>query len=273
MQSESINSASLTPPPSGISEKSKELIFPKVTGSSRAVSPAKIFPSLVKALGWQVSEVDSGMSTPVSLAKYDPDSQSWRTSGLSLFGGSIPYSGALPRSGTMRNGRIYAPPMSERPIDEKEFGLWPTPDCQNARDGAHFRKDNNIAEGGRHGVSLHHAVAMFPTPRKCDGEKGTRSMEGHLKERMRRRNGVDLPTAIRFPSPLASGKLNGGTRDFQHLLKMEMIGQITEEERRSMSAGNGGKLNPAWVEWLMGYSLGWTDLNASGIALSLRSPN
>ncbi|MDO8673016.1 MAG: hypothetical protein Q7O66_16535, partial [Dehalococcoidia bacterium] len=26
-----------------------------------------------------------------------------------------------------------------------------------------------------------------------------------------------------------------------------------------------GKLNPMWVEWLMGYSLGWTDLEDSGI--------
>ncbi|MFA5165395.1 MAG: hypothetical protein WC481_07520 [Candidatus Omnitrophota bacterium] len=34
----------------------------------------------------------------------------------------------------------------------------------------------------------------------------------------------------------------------------------------------GGQLNPTWVEWLMGYPLGWTDLNASEIALFRRSP-
>jgi hypothetical protein len=26
---------------------------------------------------------------------------------------------------------------------------------------------------------------------------------------------------------------------------------------------NGGQLNPQWVEWLMGYPIGWTELNAS----------
>ena len=26
---------------------------------------------------------------------------------------------------------------------------------------------------------------------------------------------------------------------------------------------NTGALNPTWVEWLMGFPLGWTDLNAS----------
>jgi hypothetical protein len=34
----------------------------------------------------------------------------------------------------------------------------------------------------------------------------------------------------------------------------------TIEEARLMGAGNGGKLNPDWVEWLMGWPLGWTDL-------------
>jgi DNA (cytosine-5)-methyltransferase 1 len=27
-----------------------------------------------------------------------------------------------------------------------------------------------------------------------------------------------------------------------------------------MKAGDGGRLNPMWVEWLMGFPLGWTDL-------------
>jgi hypothetical protein len=54
---------------------------------------------------------------------------------------------------------------------------------------------------------------------------------------------------------------------------MDMMesGKITEEERRSMSAGNGGQLNPTWVEWLMGYPFGWTDCEDSAIRISLRS--
>jgi DNA (cytosine-5)-methyltransferase 1 len=34
-------------------------------------------------------------------------------------------------------------------------------------------------------------------------------------------------------------------------------------------ARNGGQLNPTWVEWLMGFPLGWTDLKASVTPLSL----
>ena len=38
------------------------------------------------------------------------------------------------------------------------------------------------------------------------------------------------------------------------------MGLITEEERKSLSQGNGGKTNPALVEWLMGYEQEFTKL-------------
>jgi hypothetical protein len=47
----------------------------------------------------------------------------------------------------------------------------------------------------------------------------------------------------------------GGTGSWDLLKK-----NTTIEEARSMGAENGGKLNPDWVEWLMGWPLGWTDL-------------
>ena len=33
--------------------------------------------------------------------------------------------------------------------------------------------------------------------------------------------------------------------------------------RRDLRNDVGGQLNPTWVEWLMGFPIGWTDLNAS----------
>jgi hypothetical protein len=44
----------------------------------------------------------------------------------------------------MRSGRIYAPPMSERPIEEKGYGLWPTP---VASDGTQHGKEKYAANG------------------------------------------------------------------------------------------------------------------------------
>lgn len=36
------------------------------------------------------------------------------------------------------------------------------------------------------------------------------------------------------------------------------LSHLTVQEKKAMVAGNGGKLNPMWVEWLMGFPIGWT---------------
>ena len=41
---------------------------------------------------------------------------------------------------------------------------------------------------------------------------------------------------------------------------MRDLGYITPEEMSQYASKTGGKLNPTWVEWLMGWPLGWTDL-------------
>jgi len=40
-------------------------------------------------------------------------------------------------------------------------------------------------------------------------------------------------------------------------------GSQGQEGGENLQTAIGGQLNPAWVEWLMGYPGGWTDLNAS----------
>jgi len=57
-----------------------------------------------------------------------------------------------------------------------------------------------------------------------------------------------------WPTPRTKG-MCGGSGAWNQLNK-----STTPEEARQMGAGNGGQLNPTWVEWLMGWPLGWTDL-------------
>lgn len=63
-----------------------------------------------------------------------------------------------------------------------------------------------------------------------------------------------------YPTPTTGAGLCGGEHHNQTLKAKEQAGEITPEERRSMAAGNGGQLNPDWVEWLMGFPVGWTNL-------------
>lgn len=62
-----------------------------------------------------------------------------------------------------------------------------------------------------------------------------------------------------WPTPTVgtsgSGHLCGGTGHWQMLTQ-----HLPLKEARKMGAGNGGKLNPDWVENLMGFQIGWTDI-------------
>jgi len=68
-------------------------------------------------------------------------------------------------------------------------------------------------------------------------------------------------TGLQFwPTPKANASMGGCSGARKTLQKMAEKGLISEEERRSFSAGNGGKTNPALLEWLMGYENQFTKL-------------
>ncbi len=52
--------------------------------------------------------------------------------------------------------------------------------------------------------------------------------------------------------------------------KLATDGTISDEERKAMRGG--GKLNPEWVEWLMGWPIGWTALDAQATEWFLNKP-
>ena len=63
-----------------------------------------------------------------------------------------------------------------------------------------------------------------------------------------------------WPTPSTGAALCAGTGNFKTLQAMAKAGLITEEERRQLSQGNGGKTNPGLLEWLMGYEQRFTEL-------------
>ena len=62
-----------------------------------------------------------------------------------------------------------------------------------------------------------------------------------------------------WPTPSTGAALCAGTGNFKTLQAMCKRGLITEEERRQLSQGNGGKTNPELLEWLMGYERKFTE--------------
>jgi hypothetical protein len=73
-----------------------------------------------------------------SLAKYDPDSHSWRTPPCSLLGDSVPCSPTWPRWGMMHDGVAYRQQALVQTTRGIASGsLLPTPTCHNAKEGAY----------------------------------------------------------------------------------------------------------------------------------------
>lgn len=83
----------------------------------------------------------------------------------------------------------------------------------------------------------------WPTPTRRD-YKGTNSPEGLIRKDGKSRMDA-LPNAVKYRTP-QSRDWKGTSGGFQK--GKDLPGQV------------GGHLNPAWVEWLMGWPVGWTEL-------------
>jgi len=198
-----------------------------------------------------------GLSEP--LANYDPVMHSWRMyEGICLW--DLPmYLQTLLPSGMTRNGVLYQQPVWERITGENKSSLWPTPRASAAMAS---KITAEIAHNPKRFPNLETMVGrrLWPTPISSSG-----MAEDISTVQARLVNGTPYKSRLveavaKWPTP-TFGKLNGGTGGYNMIQELYLTQQISDEERRSMQAGNGGKLNPTWVEWLMGFPAGWTDLN------------
>ena len=174
---------------------------------------------------------------------------------------------------------LYQLVRSEPDISGIEWQSWPTPKASLRGDCPSERK--------RRSPDLSAAVKMYNTPTAQDAKNSTlpesqmdrgslvgavmREMFATLQardyrtgqvsrweDREHRSRNLNDQIAM-YPTPTTGAGMCGGTGNFQQLKKLEEQGVITDQERRSMSQGNGGQLNPYWVEWLMGFPPGWTE--------------
>jgi hypothetical protein len=174
-----------------------------------------------------------GLKCLESLAKYDQDLHLLRTFQCSLFGAEQESLQTLPKSGMMQNGLLSEQTMLEHGTKEKESGLlpihknFPTPSSgmwkQDVNDAGDYAK--RVQEGG-HQVMLPAYVKLFPTPRANDSN--------HSKL---------------------------GQKSFNHRRDRRYCAEVVME-KEYQETGKTGTLNSEWVEWLMGYPIGWTDIGS-----------
>lgn len=92
----------------------------------------------------------------------------------------------------------------------------------------------------------------WPTPRACSAMAANITPEAIAKAEDRFPNLETVVARRMWPTPNAGNEKWGGT--------MQEWGGSQNWVRKEMPELASGALNPTWVEWLMGWPLGWTDL-------------
>lgn len=83
----------------------------------------------------------------------------------------------------------------------------------------------------------------------------------HNKKGLSKKSGDGLATAVKkWPTPTA--------RDWKDTGRPEMLAKYAHKKRldcsvAALDTSKPGSLNPNWVEWLQGFPVGWTELDAS----------
>jgi len=226
----------------------------------------------------------SGPRRGPSFATYDRAGRCWRTYRVSLAGDLETYSATWPRSGMTRSGTVYRLPPSV-PLTAAIGSSWlPTP----AASPGGYNQSPSPGAAVRPSLGTMARRAMWPTPTVTGNynRAGTSAKSGDGLATAVLRS-WPTPTAKLgdpkrgMPSPSAAGaRLRAGRRNLDDAVvwatptaRVAGRGRGWTGPGRPLSEQAGGPLNPTWVEWLMGFPPGWTDLDPSATPSSPRSPS
>lgn len=242
------------------------------------------------------SAADCGQKWRGSLATFDRVSSSWKTAQLSLLGDSEQSSVIWPRSGMTAGGQCWELQTLGRRTKGTDCGLWPTPVAslwKNGKSGKGFGMNlsekvklfptpsTNGLDGGSNSRKAAKERGMWPTPTSSLGTHGgmvtpTKGREGGtLIEALSARTTFPTPTAsMQTMADMEQARYAGNGNRPSYQSAKNMVATPTSRDWKSGKASQatmdrnsrplseqiGGTLNPTWVEWLMGWPLGWSDL-------------
>ena len=164
-----------------------------------------------------------GLTWPELSVKFDPASSSWRIAPCLFPEDSIQSSVTLPRWGMMRCGELLELMMPVHLTVESAPGLWPTPTTRDHKDGE--------------------------APYYREGKMQLDTLGRRV------RNGGQQ-TRRTWPTATAQeGRYSGeyGSPGWAAGVAKNHLGNVVQ-------VPGAGALNPDWVEWLMGWPIGWTAL-------------
>lgn len=186
------------------------------------------------------------------------------------------------------SGRLYFQlALLALPTGETDFGLWLTPRAKESSERPETFLKRMGDRSARCRGSLT-AQVMWPTPK---AHAGSNRRQKPTPAQLAGKAGMDLSVAVKlWPTPHGfspDGKSNGpsgnelgrAVNQSMRLLASPTAqdapnnGGASQPFRNSspLNAAVGGSLNPMWVEWLMGYPIGWTGCALSATPSSRKS--
>lgn len=198
----------------------------------------------------------SGLRRRALLALYDPASFSWRMCRVSSKA-ATPTSGESSRTfakWVMWDEReLWELEMSERLTDETDGGAWPT--CR-ASDGEHGGPNQRGSKGD---LMLPSATVQWSTPSAAVTLGGNLSRGGNRKGELLLQGQAKWMTA-------STRDWEDGANPSAQAPPNSLLGRQAPRSGISgpQSSADGRnlrlRLNPLFVEWLIGWPIGWTDL-------------
>ncbi len=213
----------------------------KVRASSAAASPARTFRLLATAPALPDHVRDSSGLYYEPFAWFDQNTRSWKTWQRCFIEGWTPFSGSWPRSGMTRNGIAYRRQPLVRLTNGTGSGSFlPTPEASNTKAVA-------LRSAGRSPRNF--LAPIWPTPHGFSQDGKSNGPSGNELGRAVNRSLWPTPHANCSTGPGRQGREGGD----------------------NLQTAAGGSLNPPWVEWLMGFPVEWTALEASETRSSRKS--
>lgn len=214
-----------------------------------------------------------GLKRYNAFALYDHDTHTWRTSQASLLQTiSEPFTETWPKQGIMLDGACWALTMFQPRTGVNGGGVWRSPSSQEPGikperlepikggelGGMNRHFDKETGRMAQIGLTQQVAMRMWQTPNVVDSTGRQYQYVGKNREKF-----LTLPGQVKkWPTPSASERTNvksgghpglaGGSGNRLKLYKM-----LGKEEGKKLGCQS---LNPNWVEWLMGWPIGWTGL-------------
>tara|TARA_R100000458_G_C8268479_1_gene243306 strand:+ start:956 stop:1927 length:972 start_codon:yes stop_codon:yes gene_type:complete len=185
-----------------------------------------------EGIPYSVKSAQRKWATPTAMDSLPPKSQE-----------KLDYEAEVPRKNRSKPGNLR-----DQVMVEAGQRTWPTPTTQeNEHPNAEIcpKTGRRVSKNKKstYSLGLADAVQKWPTPTASDVEGGVAKdvqMENgnfFRENKKGERWGVKLRDAVNYSS-------------------------LETPQAECQEEAPGGKLNPTWVEWLMGFPKGWTDLSA-----------